>query len=88
MSPPSSLAKVCGAASLTPARNALVFDSPTLPLCPGSATIRSHRPSTRVNATATLAGNNGAMQPVTLAIDNALALFATTLQRRPAHAGR
>ena len=57
--------------------NALFFDSPTLPLCPGSATIRFYCPSTRVNATATLAGNNGAMQPVTLAIDNALALFAT-----------
>ena len=57
--------------------NALFFDSPTLPLCPGSATIRFYCPSTRVNAAATLAGNNGAMQPVTLAIDNALALFAT-----------
>ncbi|MEY4266449.1 MAG: hypothetical protein RIS90_984, partial [Pseudomonadota bacterium] len=55
--------------------NALFFDSPSIPLCPGSGTIRFYCPSTRVNAAATLVGSNGASLFVSFAVDNALTLF-------------
>ena len=60
--------------------NALFFDSGTITLCPGSATIRFYCPPSRVNVSTNLIGKNGATLPVIFAVDNALALFASPLK--------